>query len=213
MTEGWKYTGARRFWYLDSIPTVASLSRVSVVCYQARRLAVLEVHLLSFVKSDASLDNGVGSSAKYTLVLFTYLALFFCLGAVVSGHILTYWSVELPVRPPRERGLIQEGFPDGRILDPLHGHSAKRTWVRGCVMWHCECPVLTIRPCPPSSPRITGLFSLIAGTVSLITQVLLYVWLEESNSVRIIISIITVFVVLPLVSLIPFLSGNSKRHG
>ena len=181
--------------------------------HQARRLAVLEVHLLSFVKNDANLDSGVGNSAKYALVLFTYLALFFCLGAVVSGHILTYWSVAFPVRPPQERGLIQEGLPDSGILDLLHGYSDKHTWVRVCVMWHCGCPVFTIPPCPSSSPRITGLFSLIAGTVSFITQVLLYVWLEESNSVRIIVSIITVFVVLPLVSLIPFLFGSSKRHG
>ena len=59
---------------------------------------------------------------------------------------------------------------------------------------------------------IAGVFSLIAGTISLITQIILYVWLEESNSVRITLTILTVFAVLPLVHLIPFPSRGAKRH-
>ncbi|KAF8263380.1 hypothetical protein EI94DRAFT_593075 [Lactarius quietus] len=148
----------------------------------ARRFAILEVHLLSFAKNDANFGNNVGNSAKRTLVILTYLALFFCLGAVVSGQILAYWSVELPVRPPQERGLVQEGLPDSGTLDVMQNHGVKRTWIRIWVIWHWA-------------------FSLIAGTVSFITQVLLYVWLEEPNSVRIVVSIITVFVVLPLVTI------------
>ncbi|KAN0139306.1 hypothetical protein V8E53_002807 [Lactarius tabidus] len=157
----------------------------------ARRFAVLEVHLLSFVKNDANFDNSIGNSAKNTLALFTYLALFFCLGAVISGHILIYWSMEFPMRPPQERVSVREGSPDGGTLD-RRSHEVERTWVRVSVIWHWA-------------------FSLIAGTVSFMTQVLLYVWLGEPNYVRIIVSIITVFVVLPLVYLIPFLSCSGKR--
>ena len=182
--------------------------------YQAGRFAVVEVHLLSFVKNDANFDKSVGNSAKHALLIFTYLALFFCLGAVVSGHILTYGFVELavPVRASQERNPIGLGLLDGGRLDPLQSYGVKHTGTWVWVMRHCECPVFTIQLCPPSSPQIAGVFSLIAATVSLITQVLLYVWLEEPNSVRITVSIITVFVVLPLVLLIPLPLRSDKHH-
>ena len=51
-----------------------------------------------------------------------------------------------------------------------------------------------------------------AGTVSFITQVLLLVWLGEPNYVGIIVSIITVFVILPLVYLIPYFFSGSSKH-
>ncbi|KAI9463950.1 hypothetical protein BJY52DRAFT_876783 [Lactarius psammicola] len=157
----------------------------------AGRFAVVEVHLLSFVKNDANFDNGVGDSAKHALLMFTYLTLFFCLGAVVSGLILTYGFGEFLVRTSQERDLIRQGLVDSGTLYPLQSHGVKRTWI--WVMRH-------------------WMFSLIAGTISLITQALLYVWLEEPNSVRITVSIITVFVVLPLVHLIPLPLGSGKRH-
>ncbi|KAF8270093.1 hypothetical protein EI94DRAFT_1723844 [Lactarius quietus] len=103
------------------------------------------------------------------LVLVTYLALFFCLGVVVSGQILTNGFVEPPVRPPQERDATQGGLPDRGTSDRLQSREAERTWVRTCVWWHWA-------------------FSLIACTVSFITQVLLYVWLEEPNSIRIVVS-------------------------
>jgi MFS-type transporter involved in bile tolerance (Atg22 family) len=51
--------------------------------------------------------------------------------------------------------------------------------------------------------RFIGLFSLVAGTISLITQLLLYIWLEESDSVRITLTFISLFAVLPLLHLVP----------
>ncbi|KAN0135058.1 hypothetical protein V8E53_006949 [Lactarius tabidus] len=55
------------------------------------------------------------------------------------------------------------------------------------------------------------LFSLVAGIIFPIAQVFLYVWLEESNIVRITLSIITVVTLLPSMYLIPLLGGNGKR--
>ncbi|KAH9030492.1 hypothetical protein EDB85DRAFT_1425799 [Lactarius pseudohatsudake] len=138
----------------------------------AGRFAVVEVHLLSFVKNEANFDKSVGNNAMHALLISTYLTLFFFLGAVVSGLVLTYGFGEHPPRASQEGG----------------SYGIKRTWV--WVMWH-------------------WVFSLIAGMASLIIQVLLYVWLEEPNSVRITVSIITVFVVLPLVHIIPHPSGHS----
>lgn len=115
------------------------------MCHQARRFAILEVHFLSFVKNNANFDNSIGNGARNTLVLLTYLALFFGLGAVISGHMLTYWPMRLPMQP-QERVLIQDGFPDGGTLGRSQNHEFKRTWVRVSVMWHCECFALIIEP-------------------------------------------------------------------
>jgi hypothetical protein len=54
------------------------------------------------------------------------------------------------------------------------------------------------------------LFSLVAGTISLITQVLLYVWMEESNSVRVTFTFVTLFAVLPLLHLVPRPKASNK---
>jgi hypothetical protein len=54
-----------------------------------------------------------------------------------------------------------------------------------------------------------GLFSLVASTVSLITQLLLYIWLEESDSVRITLTFISLFAVMPLLHLVPRPQGAS----
>ena len=61
-------------------------------------------------------------------MLFMYLALFFCLGAVISGHVLTYWPMGLLMQP-KERGLIRDGFPDGGTLDQSQNHVFKCTWI------------------------------------------------------------------------------------
>ncbi|KAH9056301.1 hypothetical protein EDB87DRAFT_1637698 [Lactarius vividus] len=50
--------------------------------------------------------------------------------------------------------------------------------------------------------------SLIGATILPIAQVLFYVWLEEPNSVRITLSIITVFAALPMVFLVALPSCN-----
>ncbi|KAH9049826.1 hypothetical protein EDB83DRAFT_2266689, partial [Lactarius deliciosus] len=148
--------------------------------------AVIEVCLLSFVKNDANFDrNVVGNSAKDALLIFTYLGLFFSVSAAVSGLILTDDFGELPVRASRQR---EEGLFDSGTLELLQSYGAKRSWI-----W-------------------SRLISLIAGTVSLIIQVLIYVSLEESKPVRITLTVITVFAVLPLVHLVPLSSGRGKRY-
>ncbi|KAH9056289.1 hypothetical protein EDB87DRAFT_1258240 [Lactarius vividus] len=177
--------------------TVKSLNDSWLATYQsstavAGLFALVEVHLLSFVKNDANFHRSVpANSAKHALLIFTYLALFFCVSAAVSGLILTDEFGELPVRASRKRDPIQQGLFDSGTLDLLQSYGAKRSWI--WIMWH-------------------WLFSLVAGIISFITQILIYVWLEESKSVRITLTVITVFAVLPLVHLIPFPPGRGKRH-
>ncbi|KAI0300710.1 hypothetical protein B0F90DRAFT_1668248 [Multifurca ochricompacta] len=176
--------------------TVKSLNDSWLATYQSSTIvaglfAGVEVHLLSFVKDDSHYHKDVGNSARSALLIFTYSALFFCLSAAVSGLILTDEFGELPVRASRRSDPIQQGVFDSGTLDLLQTYGAKCSWV--WVMWH-------------------WLFSLIAGTISLITQILLYVWLEESNSVKITLTFITLFAVLPLLHLIPHSPSKKKPH-
>ncbi|KAH8980110.1 hypothetical protein EDB92DRAFT_1976220 [Lactarius akahatsu] len=177
--------------------TVKSLNDGWLTTFQSSTVvaglfAVVEVRILSFVKNDASFArNVVGNSAKDALLIFTYLGLFFSVSAAVSGLILTDDFGELPVRASRQRDSMELGLFDSGTSELLQSYGAKRSWI--WVMWH-------------------WLFSLIAGTLSLTIQVLIYVSLEESKPVRITLAVITVFAVLPLVHLVPLSSGRRKRY-
>ncbi|KAI0271228.1 hypothetical protein BGY98DRAFT_1100289 [Russula aff. rugulosa BPL654] len=167
--------------------TVKALNDGWLTTYQistivAALFVIVEVNLLSFIKDESNYSRHTNKSARHALLVFTYSALFFCLSATVSGLILTDEFGELPVRASRKKDLIQEGVFDSGALDLLRTYGAKRSWI--WVMWH-------------------WLFSLIAGTISLITQVLLFIWLEESDSVRITLTFISLFAVLPLLHLVP----------
>src|SRR6266702_7521129 len=92
-----------------------AVSRVSMV-YQAGRFAVVEVHLLSFVKNDANFDKSVGNSAKHALLIFTYLALLFCLGVPGINRIRCARTISngeserkdtIRLRAQQERGEIE----------------------------------------------------------------------------------------------------------
>ncbi|KAH9977468.1 hypothetical protein BJV74DRAFT_888447 [Russula compacta] len=177
--------------------TVKALNDGWLATYQistvvAALFVLVEVHLLSFVKDDSHYHTrDIGNPSRHALAIFTYSALFFCLSATISGLILTDEFGELPVRASRKKDPIQQGVFDSGALDLLQTYGAKRSWI--WVMWH-------------------WLFSLVAGFISLIVQVLLYVWLEESNSVRITFTFITLFAVLPLLHLIPLPPRRNDEH-
>ncbi|KAH9056283.1 hypothetical protein EDB87DRAFT_1257901 [Lactarius vividus] len=172
--------------------TVKSLNDGWLKTYQistvvAGLFAVVEVLLLFFIKNGANFHRSiVGNNTNNALLVFTYLGLFFSISAAVSGLILTDDFGELPVRAS-QRDSMGSGWFDSGTWQLLQSYGAKRSGI--LVMWH-------------------WLFSLIAGTVSLIIQVLIYVWLEESKSVRTTLTVITVLAVVPLVHLMP---GRGKR--
>ncbi|KAH9018217.1 hypothetical protein EDB83DRAFT_2320969 [Lactarius deliciosus] len=182
----------------DELPsTVKSLNDSWLATYQSSTVmaglsAVIEVHLLSFIKIDANPHrNVVGNSANMAFLIFTYLGLFFSVSAAVSGLILMVHFGQLPVWAARARHTpLEFGLFDNGTRELLQSYGAKRSWIWAVRYW---------------------LFSLIAGTVSLIIQLLVYVWLEESKPVRIALTVIVAFAVLPLVHLIPLSSGRGKH--
>jgi hypothetical protein len=98
--------------------------------------------LLTFVKDASNYPIEANKSARHALLIFTYSALFFCLGATISGLILTDQFGELPVRASRKKDPIQQGVFDSGALDLLRTYGAKRSWI--WVMWHCEFPATPI---------------------------------------------------------------------
>jgi len=144
------------------------------------------------MKDDSNYRRGVDSAAKHAVLIFTYSALFFSISATISGLILTDEFRELPVRASQKKDPIQQGVFDSGALDLLQTYGAKRSWI--WVMWH-------------------WLFSLVVGTICLVTQVLLYIWLAESNSVRITLTFVSIFAVLPLLHLVPRPEASTKSQG
>ena len=134
MTAGYQHTRAQQLWCVDSIPIM--VARLLTRYYQAGLFAIVEVNLLTFVKNEANFRRSVGHNSMHALLIFTYLALFFCISAAVSGLILTDEFGELPVRASRKRDPIQQGLFDSGTLDLLQSYGAKRSWI--WIMWHCE---------------------------------------------------------------------------
>jgi hypothetical protein len=151
-------------------------------------LAGVEVHLLASVKNNTTFNR---CNTTHALLMSTYSALFFFLSAALGGLILTNKFGEFLARESWKRDAIQCGDGSKR--------SSQCVWV----MRHCECAVHYMAGLP--SPQIAGLISLIAGTIFLIAQVLLYGWLEESVFVKGTLSIIMAFAVLFLKYLIQLL--------
>ncbi|KAH9980254.1 hypothetical protein BGW80DRAFT_1454755 [Lactifluus volemus] len=179
--------------------TVKSLNDNWLTTYQcsailAAAFAEIEIHFLSFVKDNMNFQQDhLESPARHALVILTYCALFLFIGAAASGLILTDEFGELPVRASRRSDLTQRGLFEKGSLDLLQSYGAKQSsvWV---------------------SPIIVGLFSLIAGIVSLLAQVLLYVMLEESHAAKITLSVVGLYAVLPLLHFIPRPWGSNRRN-
>ena len=155
--------------------------------YLVKVSAWVELLLLAIFKNKS---NFHGSITTHALLMSTYSALCFSLSATLSGLILTNKFGQFTVWASLEKDPIQ------------WGHGSKCSWI--WMMRHCECSVSIIWSRPPHL-QIADLVSLIAGTVSMIAQVLLYGWLQESVFVKGILTIIVAFGVLFLGRLIRLL--------
>jgi len=177
-------------------PTVKSLNDGWLsVCQTAAAasglLAVVEVVLLTFVKNPVHYTHPHTHAARQALLAFSYCALFFSCSATISSLVLTDEFCELPVRASRKSDPIKQGLFDSTSASLLEVYGARRSW--RWVMWH-------------------WLFSLAAGVACLVTQILIYVWIEEPLSVQITVSCVAGFGVLPLLHFIPMAVSPSSRR-
>ncbi|KAH8986904.1 hypothetical protein EDB92DRAFT_1222750 [Lactarius akahatsu] len=154
-------------------------------------LAVVEVVLLTFMKNPVHYTHPHTRAARQALLAFSYCALVFSCSATISSLVLTDEFGELPVRASRKSDPIKQGLFDSSSASLLEVYGARRSW--RWVMWH-------------------WLFSLTAGVACLVTQILIYVWIEEPLSVQITVSCVAGFGVLPLLHFIPMAVSPSSRR-
>ncbi|KAI0259384.1 hypothetical protein BC834DRAFT_635958 [Gloeopeniophorella convolvens] len=151
--------------------------------------AVVEVLLLAFIKDPVHYTHPHKHAAIQALRAFSYCALFFSCSAAISSLVLTDEFGELPVRASRKADPIKQGIFDSSSASLLEVYGARRSW--RWVMWH-------------------WLFSLMAAVACLVTQILIYVWIEESLSVQITVSCVACFGILPLLHFVPMTRSNRR---
>ncbi|KAI0249016.1 hypothetical protein BJV78DRAFT_1094989, partial [Lactifluus subvellereus] len=168
---------------IDELPsTVKSLndgwlSTCQTAATASGLFAVVEAVLLTFIKDPVHYTHPHTRAARQALLAFSYSALFFSSSATISSLVLTDEFGEIPVRASRKADPIKQGLFDSSSASLLEVYGARRSW--RWVMWH-------------------WLFSLTAAVACLVTQVLIYVWIEEPFSVQITVSCVAGFGVLPL---------------
>ncbi|KAI0048456.1 hypothetical protein FA95DRAFT_1490776, partial [Auriscalpium vulgare] len=141
-------------------------------------LLVAETQLLVFV-TDAS-NTSSNSAAHNALLCFTYIAVFFTLSTSVSSLVLTMGLNELPLRASSKPGLMDEGAFYSGPLAMLRFFGMRRSFV--WLLWH-------------------WLFTLQAGILCILTQILLFVWLHTDLPVKITASCVCAVAFAPLLQL------------
>ncbi|KAI0067850.1 hypothetical protein BV25DRAFT_875925 [Artomyces pyxidatus] len=175
-------------------PTVKSLNDGWLATCQSAAIvsglfAIVEAQLLTFVKLPSSYTHPPSFAAMQALLVFTYSALFFSLSATISSLILTDEFGELPVRASRKSNPVKQGTFDSSAASLLEVYGARKSW--RWLMWHW---VLTLN----------------GAVVCLAVQIVLYVWLQETVAIKVVVLCIAVFGLLPLLHFLPQ-RPSSKR--
>ncbi|EDR09440.1 uncharacterized protein LACBIDRAFT_319040 [Laccaria bicolor S238N-H82] len=142
---------------------------------------IAATQLLAFFKNPNHFSTTQNNSegALRALIIICYASLFFNASAAISSFILMDKLGELPFRAASKRQSIlpSGGTITGNSEDLLKRYGVGKLWT--VLVWH-------------------WFVSYMIGTISIITQVLLYVWLQESKEAQIVLSCIAGFSFLPL---------------
>jgi len=146
--------------------------------------------LLVFVKDADNLPT-TPSQARTCLILLSYLALVFNCSAAITSLILTDRLGELLVRASRRPHPFLEGTTSttASSLKILKRYGIGASW--NLVMCH-------------------WFFCLLAGITCIMGQILLYIFLQESNVIKITITCVVGITILPLLVLLPCSSSDEE---
>ncbi|QRV85688.1 hypothetical protein RhiJN_13706 [Ceratobasidium sp. AG-Ba] len=147
--------------------------------------AVIESVLLFFFSSIGPDKLDSQSAGAQALFVFTYLAFFFSISATFSSLLLTDELGEIHVRASqRASTLIPLEAMDihENTGELLKRYGARKTWKP--VMWH-------------------WFIMLLLGYLSLVGQLLVYIWMMEPRPVSIAMSCVAGVSLLPLLSVFP----------
>lgn len=141
-------------------------------------LAVTAAQLLTFFKNTSNFNNESTAGAHTFLVLLCYGSLFFNTSASISSFVLIDRLGELQFRAAQKDQSIlpSGGFTSLGADNLLIRFGAGRLWT--CIAWH-------------------WVLSYLAGIWCMILQVLTYIWLQESAPIRITMTTLAGFSILP----------------
>jgi hypothetical protein len=175
------------------------------VVIQSTLLAVIQSVLLVFFNNLNPEKFNPDSPGGQALLVLTYLAFFFSISATFSSLLLTDEFGEIHVRASQRESMLEP--LDSMAIHEDQGELLKRYGARRIlkpVIWHCEhYSSLPLRNMVSPTIVSTGFLMLLLGYLSLVAQLLAYLWIMESRPVAIAMSCVAGFILLPLLSLYP----------
>ncbi|KAI0300019.1 hypothetical protein B0F90DRAFT_1817817 [Multifurca ochricompacta] len=171
---------------------VESVTKYKLPTYQAAAvvstvLAGVESQFLVFFKSSPDFTQESKPAMLQYLLVLTYIALIFSVSATISSLVLTenFGNVPMLVSRFREKlkSITNPGFETASFLQSSFGDAiAPRRW--RWIEWH-------------------WLFTLVISVLCLPAQILLYIWMQERDGIRVTVSVAGVFAMLPLLHFLP----------
>ena len=128
-----------------------------------------------------------------------FSSIFLNISACISCFILLDRLGEIPYHAARDSNVPLGGkisVPQHRILR-IYGIGALWRWV----VWHCEFSKQLVTFFKLTN-NFLGLLCFIMGACGIFAQLLLYVWLQESKAIKISLTVVVGFSVVPLITFI-----------
>ncbi|KAI0341235.1 hypothetical protein BDW22DRAFT_338892 [Trametopsis cervina] len=159
----------------------ATAAKAASIC---ALFAVAETQLLVFVKDPMNFQQPTHHTAMKALLAFSYSGLVLGVSGAVSSLVLIDVFGEMGVRASRTQTIdtITSGTviaDDAKVLEMFGARRSLRWWA---LHWT---------------------LTMLAMTFSILTQILLYIWLQESRSIQITATIVVAFSAAPLLYFIP----------
>ena len=174
---------------------------------QSTVLAGVESQLLVFFKSSPnSTQQPVPVILQYLLIL-TYIALIFSVGATINSLILTRAFGNVPMLVGRLQEKISSVALPTIESPPIRKRSSDNIipWRWRLLEGHCTYDKLwaPVAESLTFSWLLAGLFTLVISVLCLPAQILLYIWTQEKIAIRVAVSVAGVFAMLPILHFLP----------
>ena len=159
-----------------------------------------------FVKDNKNFPKATNSQARTCLTLLSYMAIVFNSGGAITSLILTNRLSELPIRASQksESELFAKGTTDTTLssLQILGRYGISSSW--HWMMWHCGHHPTFCANGALTDFQFSGFLCLLAGITCIMSQILVYIFLQEPQAVKITMACVIGITTLPLLALVPF---------
>lgn len=171
--------------------------------------SVVATLLLIGVKATNFPEN-TNPKADTFLTLLSYASPVFCISATVTSLILADRLGEIPIRASTQSELAKEGSVQATPTYLLKRYGAGSAWTMG--VWHCKLfysilriSILTLHMCA------VGIFCMLAGIWCILIEFLVYIFLLESRTVKIIMTCLLTFSTTPFLLFLLLPNGYGRN--